>query len=184
MFRTFQEVEKSKITIGRILFFLMVLSVVGIILLLILAFLPQFYRLKDFFMYHTFTLNMILVGLIFVSAVYYVGFRNRTKNKYLGELIFKNDGLVINERNFLLSEIKSIRIIGNDIKGEFRGFVSKGSQNKIILKTINQEEVHTFFEQTTENNLRQIREILDVYYKMGILSESNFHNICNNTNYY
>ena len=183
-FRTFQQARKSKITFGKILITLVILDILAIIALLILAFLPQYYRMKDDFLYQTFTLNLVLVALLIISAIYYIGFRGKKKEKVSGLLELKENEIVLNGTSIPLADIQKVRIIGNDIKGEFRGFVSKGSQNQIIITKITSEELSSFFEQTIENPLRNSKNILDLYHDKGILSESNFTNIMNNTNYF
>ncbi len=183
-FRTFHQNPKRKITFGKILIALIILDIAAIIILLILAFLPQFYRMKDDFLFQTFTLNLVLVALLIMSAIYYIAFRGKAKKKISGMLEFHENEIILNGMHVPLTDIQKIRIIGNDIKGEFRGFVSKGSQNQIIITKKNREELSSFFEQTIENPLRNWEPILKIYKDKSLVSESNFSNIINNTNYF
>lgn len=183
MFRTVSRKKETKFTVGNLLLLLMGLTILSVIVVLIFTLLPPFFRIKDQLLESTFTLNMILVALIVLSAINYILFRNN-KGKIAGTLDFQNDKIMIDEKEFALSEIEKIRIIGNDIKGEFRGAMSKGAGNQLIITMKNGEKTDVYFEQTTENKLKNQKDILNVYHDEGKLSESNYQNILNNTNYY
>ena len=183
MFRTVSRKKETKFTVGNLLLLLMGLTILSVIVVLILTLLPPLFRIKDQLLESTFTLNMILVALIVLSAINYILFRNN-KGKIAGTLDFQNDKIMIDEKEFAISEIEKIRIIGNDIKGEFRGAMSKGVGNQLIITMKNGEKTDVYFEQTTENKLKYQKDILNVYHDEGKLSESNYQNILNNTNYY
>ena len=85
---------------------------------------------------------------------------------------------------YRLEHINKIRFVGNDVKGEFRGFISKGSNNQMILSLIDDVEKTFTFEQTTQRRLSGQKEILASYVAQGKLSKVNFDAIINNTNYF
>ena len=92
--------------------------------------------------------------------------------------------ITADEMIYSLEHIKNIRFIGNDIKGEFRGFISKGTGNEMILSLEGDIEKKFYFEQTSSNRLRDQKEILEGYVTQNKLSKTNFEMIMNNTNYY
>lgn len=98
-------------------------------------------------------------------------------------MTLRPDQVILDDAVYPVSQIQRLRFIGNDIRGDFRGFVSKGTENKVILES-NGSTVEFGFEQTPEQNLKNQSEILNRYRSAGILSEANLLNILNNTNYY
>ncbi len=183
MFRTLEIPRKSKFNPTRILLTLSAICIVIILLMYAVALFPQSYRIKDRILEATFPMNLTAIGLLILAALYYILFSKKS-GKLTGSMELRNDGITINGQEFKTDEIEKIRIIGNDIAGEFRGFVSKGTQNHIILHTKNGAEISTAFEQTKSNRLQDQREVLQSWYDQGILAEANYHNIINNTNYY
>lgn len=184
MFRTFQGIKKTNFTLGKILFFFIILDVLAIAGLLILALFPQFYRQKDTFLETTFTLNMVLIALFLLSALNYILFKGKKKASLAGMLEIRENEIVVNDQTLRLDELERMRFIGNDVKGDFRGHVSKGIGNEFIAKLKSGEQISVTFEQTRDNNLMGFKNILKGYYQRGLLSESNYQNIINNTNYY
>ncbi len=183
MFRTLEIPKKSKINPTRILLTLSAICVVIILLMYAVALFPQSYRIKDRILEATFPMNLTAIALLILAALYYILF-SKKKGMLTGEMELQDHGLTINGQHYDIEQIEKIRVIGNDIKGEFRGFVSKGTQNQIIIKTKNGEEITTAFEQTETNRLQDRKEVLQSWYEQGILAEANYHNIINNTNYY
>lgn len=183
MFRTLEIPRKSKFNPTRILLTLSAICIVIILMMYAVALFPQSYRMKDRILEATFPMNLTAIGLLILAALYYVLF-SKKKGNLTGEMEVSHDGVAINGQHYGVEEIEKIRVIGNDIKGEFRGFVSKGMQNQLILKTKAGEEISTGFEQTKANRLQDHKEVLKAWYERGILAEANYHNIINNTNYY
>lgn len=183
MFRTLKPFDQKKITLGKIFKILAIITGIVIVLTLILAMFPQFFRYKDRMLEATFTMNMVLIVLILLNFVNYILFRGKEGN-FMGNLELKENEIVLNGDSFPLENISKIRFIGNDIKGQFRGFSTKGTENSMILKTNNGQEIKVNFEQTLENNLKKYSEILKIYHNQNKLSEANYDNILNNTNYY
>ena len=183
IFKTVAASPKKKFSVGKLLVLLLILDILIIISLAIVAYLPQYHRTKDLILQSTFGFNIGLVVILFLIAIYYVFFRNKDK-KYLGTLELSEENIIINDKNYSLSEIGHLRIVGNDILGEFRGFKSKGTNNEIFIKLKNGEETSSNFVQTTERSLKKAKNILSIYHEKGILTESNLENILNNTNYY
>lgn len=183
MFRTMQPFDKNKMTSGKILRILMFVMIGVIVLTLLLAMIPQFFRYKDRMMEATFAMNMVLITLIILNFINYAVFKSK-KGNFIGNLELKDNGIVLNGENFSLENIDKIRFIGNDIKGQFRGFNTKGTENTVTLTTNDQRTVTSVFEQTTENNLKNYADVLKIYFEQHKLSQSNYENILNNTNYY
>jgi hypothetical protein len=184
MFRTFSPVKQKKFTIGKVLLFLMIADVIVIVGMLALAMFPQFYRKKDFLLESTFTLNMVLVGIFLLAALNYVIFNARSKSRPTGKIELLENEVVFEDRTIPLSQIEKIRIIGNDVKGDFRGFISKGIRNQLIVTLKDGTALQALFEQTKENSVLGKKDILAIYHQQGKLSDSNYQNILRNTNYY
>lgn len=144
----------------------------------------MFYRYRNQFTEISFTLNLILLGILIINALHYI-FIGRNQNLLpVGNLILEEKDIILNDEKIPVSNIKEIRFIGNDIKDDFRGFFSKGTNNKLIIKLKNSKEKSVHFLQTKENKLNRKKNILELYRNKGILSTANFQNILNNTNYY
>ncbi len=144
---------------------------------------PQMFRYKDYILESTFPLNLGFIVLLLLRALVYIFFKNKTRISD-GFLELKKDEIVLRNKNYPLSEIEKIRLIGNDIKGDFRGNIAKGTNNQIVLHLTNGEIVNSDFEQNAQTNLKQDEKILRNYLETQQLSEANFENIMNNTNYY
>lgn len=183
MFRTLQIQKYKKFSVTKILLTLSAICIAIILLMYAIALFPQSYRIKDRILEATFPMNLTAIGLLILAAVYYILF-SKKQGKFEGTLEIKNDGVSLNDRFISLQEIEKIRIIGNDIQGDFRGFVSRGTENQIFIRTINGEELTAAFEQTKDKQLKTFREELTSWYHAGKLAEANYRNILNNTNYY
>lgn len=183
IFKTVENNPNSKISLGKVLLALMALDALVIVGLVVAAYLPQNYRTKDTLLQMTFTFNIVMIILVLLCALYYVFFRAKRKS-YVGTAAFKEDVIELNGESFPLAEIKHLRFMGNDIRGEFRGFASKGTDNQVFITKGDGAVISSYFEQSTENNLKQAEKILEFYKQKGILTEANLDNILNNTNYY
>ncbi len=183
MFRTLQPFKQQKISITKVLAILTIVCGLCVLSLYILALFPNFFRYKDDFLELSFSIVVATMILFLLTGLSYVLLKGK-KGKLTGNLLLQENEIVLNDVNYPLSEIEKLRFIGNDVKGDFRGFQSKGTQNELIISLKNGQEIKTFFEQTSDNNLRSKKEILEKYHHQVKLSKSNFDNILNNTNYY
>ncbi len=184
MYRTFSKVAEKKFTIGKFLIILMVIDILVIVSLLILSLFPQFYRKKDFLLESTFTLNMVLIGIFLLAALNYVLFSARNRSQPTGQLAILEDKVVIDDKVISIDDVERIRLIGNDVKGDFRGFISKGIRNQMVITQTDGAVSQIIFEQTSANKLLDRKEVLAVWHQKGKLSDSNYQNILRNTNYY
>ncbi|MFC6269642.1 hypothetical protein [Frigoriflavimonas asaccharolytica] len=183
IFKTVAASPKKKFSVGKFLLLLLILDFLIIIALAIIAYLPQYHRTKDLILQSTFGFNIGLVVILFLLGIYYIFFRNKDKEA-IGTLQMMEEKIMINDTTFPIFEIENLRIVGNDILGEFRGFKSKGTNNEIFIILKNGEEISSNFVQTTETSLKNAENILNIYHEKGLLTESNLENILNNTNYY
>ena len=183
IFKTVDNKPKNKFTIGKLLSILFIVNQLIILGMVVVAYLPQYYRTRDVILQTTFGFNIFTIVILLLSAINYMFFRSKSK-KYVGNLEFKENEIILNATNYQLSEIKHLRFKGNDIRGEFRGFFSKGFDNQLFITRKNGEEISAYFEQTTEENLKNAEELLKKYHQNGILSEANLESIMTNSNYY
>ena len=183
MFRTFTKHKTSGFTFGKIIKILIKITFGVMILMYILAFFPQLFRYKDFILETNFKITLLLIALFIISWINFTFFTSKKDNS-TGELHLTENSILLNGREFPLENLQQIRFIGNDIRKDFRGFVTTGQNNEIVLKTDNGDEIRSFFEQTGENNLKNLKSVLEVYRAHNLLSKANFDNILNNTNYY
>ncbi|MDO3695946.1 hypothetical protein QVZ41_13930 [Wenyingzhuangia sp. chi5] len=91
--------------------------------------------------------------------------------EYIGKLILKEESILINDIEYKLEEITSIKIYSSDIKGkrvnntfEFTRHLSNGLDNEITLKLNNGELVKTHFLQTDENKIKFSEKYLINYH--------------------
>lgn len=182
-FRALQPVKKTSKAF-TIIKYATILLIVGIIISTIVLFLPPFFRLEDDIKAIIGGLIMLLLFVQVLRAFTYVLLKGKKISKYTGHLVLNSDSIAYNDEVFPLNTIEKIRFIGNDIKGDFRGFVGKGIDNQIQLTLKNQEEKTFFFEQTLEHNLKLAEENLNTYVDAKLLAKSNYDSIMNNTNYY
>lgn len=183
IFKTIADKPKRKFTFGKVLLALLFLVITTIGGLVVVAYLPQNHRIKDDVLQMTFGFNIAMIIILMFSAVYYVYFRNK-KRAVTGTLELKSTEILLNNQTFPISAVKHLRFVGNDILGEFRGYSTKGSNNEVFIELKTGEELSSAFMQTTTENLKIVEELLQEYYKIGILTESNLATILNNTNYY
>lgn len=182
-FQTFQKKKDQKITLGKFLNFLLIINAIIIIGIYIVAMFPQLFRYKDHLLQlnFIFIIGFMILFLLRVLVYIFLKAKNGTKK---GNLELRENTIILNEQEYPVSEIKYLRIVGNDIKGDFRGYISKGNNNELIIKMNSGEEIRSFFQQTQEKTLKNAEQLLATYKEKGILSEANFENILNDTNYY
>lgn len=183
MYRTLQPFQIKKLTTRKVLKILIMITIGLIVLVLGAAMIPQLFRYKDRLLEFSFVLNMVLIGLILLRVTHYMLYRAR-KGEFTGSLLLSKESIELNGNTYPISSLKKIRFIGNDIKGDFRGYDTKGTENQIILTQNDGAEVVSNFEQTVEKRLQDEHENLSAYRSAGKLSEANYDNILNNTNYY
>ena len=183
IFKTIADQPKRRFTLGKLLLALLFLVIAAILGLVVVAYLPQNHRIKDTVLQTTFGFNIAMIVILMFIAIYYIYFRNK-KRAVIGTLELKSTEIILNNQTFPISTIRHLRIVGNDILGEFRGYATKGSNNQIFIELISGDQISSSFMQTTTINLKSAAEILKKYHKLGILTESNLATILNNTNYY
>ena len=183
MFNLIQIQKTTKPSTSKFLQFLLIVNTVLALILFILTFIPALFRFEEKIGNYVFIAFVTEIVLLILVIVRYIFFNERTIS-YAGKLILNQDSIQINEEIFPLDNIRKIRFKGNDIKDDFRGYVSKGNKNFLYLTFNNGEEKEFQFEQTKENSLRNLEGLLKIYLDRKLLSESNLENILNNTNYY
>lgn len=176
--------RKSKNTlvgqIIRTLIFIMIFSILG---MLMLSLFPPLFRYKDEILERTFTMNMILIGLIIIGIIHFVFLRNKRKNQQIGNMSLHENYIRINGNDYPFEQIGKIRFIGNDIQGEFRGLIGYGQENAVFITLKNGQKMEFNFQQTTQNRLKEDIH-LPALFKHDILSKANYDSILSNTNYY
>ena len=182
-FRALQPVKKTSKAF-KIIKFATTFLFIAIAITTIILYLPPFFRLEDDIKAVLGGLIMLLLFVQVLRAFTYVLLKGKKIKNYTGHLILNLDSVAYNDEVFPISNIEKIRFIGNDIKGDFRGFVGKGIDNQIQITLKNQDEKTFFFEQTLEHNLKLAEENLNRYVDAKILAKSNYDSIMNNTNYY
>ncbi len=182
MFRTLQS-KKDKPKAFGIFKIATIITVLLMILSSLAVIYPPFFRYED-------ELKRLVAGCIFfilflqiVKALVFVFLKSKGA-KTTGDLILNENEITAEGMIYRLEHINKIRFVGNDVKGEFRGFISKGSNNQMILSLIDDVEKTFTFEQTTQRRLSGQKEILASYVAQGKLSKVNFDAIINNTNYF
>ncbi len=161
-----------------------IFAAVFVLMLLATAFIPSLYRFKETLNESVFVVFAIEMGIIVIAVLRYIFFREKGTVFTGGNLVLSEDSITADGQDYPLSELKKIRFVGNDIKGDFRGFVTKGTDNTLMITQKDGTETSWKFEQTENHQLKNDKIILQKYCDAGLLSESNFGNILNNTNYY
>lgn len=182
-FRALQPVTKKSKAFSIIKYATTIL-VIAIIITTIILFLPPFFRLEDDIKKILGGLIMLLLFVQILRAFTYVLLKGKKVKQYTGHLVLDSEFIAYNEQVYPIHDIENIRFIGNDIKGEFRGFVGKGIDNRIQITTTNKDEHVVFFEQIVDHNLKMAETQLKSYVDAKILSKTNYDSIMNNTNYY
>lgn len=183
MFRTFSPASTRPSAVGKFLRILIYLTIGVMIAVYIIALFPQLFRYKDLLLESNFKVTLVLIFLLVCLWLNYIFFNSKTVAA-AGNLSLKEEAIELNGTVYPLEELKNIRFIGNDIRNDFRGYISKGEKNSIALQLQDGTEVSSVFEQTQDENLKKYPELLSIYLNKGLLSKSNYQNILNNTNYY
>lgn len=183
MFRAIQPYPKKKITFTRVFAFLTGICAVVLLFLYAIALIPNLFRYKDVILEFSFKVVIATIATFLLTAISYILSKGKKRN-FSGNLELLPAEIILNNNSYTVSDLEKIRFIGNDIQGDFRGFKSFGTENELIMTLKNGQEIRTFFEQTNENKLQNQIEVLKSYRDQKILSEANFQNILNNTNYY
>ena len=182
MFRTIQVQEKKPI-ISSLLKILTILASITLILSSIAVFYPPFFRYEEDLKQIVGSSIFVILFIQIVRAFVYIFLKSRNA-KTTGDLILKENEITAEDMIYRLEHITKIRFVGNDVKGEFRGFISKGSNNKMILSLVDGVEKTFYFEQTKQRRLKNYNDILHSYVSQNKLSKVNYEAILNNTNYY
>ena len=119
------------------------------------------------------TTLLIIWVLSFVTFLISRFFLYEIENgEYKGSLILKEDSILINEIEYDLNEITSIKIYSSDKKGEFVNSVfefsrhlSNGLNNEITIELKNGEVIKTHFLQTEREKIKFSKNELISYYK-------------------
>lgn len=182
MFKTLHPSKKGN-KAASIIKFLNIIAIIALVGSSLAYFYKPFFRYED-------DIKQIIAGSIFLllfvqilKAITYILLRGKN-SKVKSYMLLSPNEITADEMIYSLDHIKNIRFIGNDIKGEFRGYISKGTGNQMILTLEGDMERVFYFEQTTDNRLRDQKEILEGYVEKNKLSKTNFEMIMNNTNYY
>ena len=182
VFKTLQPIKNGN-KVSKVLRYLNIIAFAALIGSTLAFFYKPLFRYED-------DIKEVMAGSIYLilfimvlRAISYVLLRSKS-SKTKSYLLLTPNEITADEMIYSLEHIKNIRFIGNDIKGEFRGFISKGTGNEMILSLEGDIEKKFYFEQTSNNRLRDQKEILEGYVTQNKLSKTNFEMIMNNTNYY
>ena len=119
----------------------------------------------------------LVFSLFRVNKVQYL------EGKFNGVLEFKNDEIIINNKNYGLKEINHIGLDAKDYRGfwgvaSFEGnlgdsYQSNGTDNQLKLTLTNNQKITINFEQITKNQLLNEKELLINYYRNGKFNYAN-----------
>ena len=180
MFRVLEKSKESKVKMSKILNF----TIIFLAIFLVVFFLATiFFWYIDFHKEIVFQVVGSLYGFTIVFKVIHHNFFQQKKAVFIGELQFKDSEIDVLNKIYPLEKISKIRIKGNDIKGDFRGLKSEGTNNELFIDLVNGDELTYFFQQTIENQLKNIL-VLKKYVADGKLAQLNYDSIIENTNYY
>jgi hypothetical protein len=167
MNNSFQIFERSNkifhFTKGNILFLLMIIT------LLINSMLDQ----------KVVILKYLAILSILVYVIYYLTecFRYQFLNgKFLGNVLFYENEIVINERKIEITEIKKIFLRTDDYVGRQRVYttttipMSNGTNNLVDLDLINGEKIKLFFKIDYENQVEELQPFIITLIKNEILT--------------
>ena len=180
MFRVLENQKENKVKVSKILNF---------IIIFLTVFIALFYIATIIYWYVDFQKEIVLklsggvLAFFIIFKILHHNFFKQKKEVFIGELIFKENQIEVLNEIYPLENISTIRIKGNDIKGEFTGLKSQGINNELFINLKNGNQLIYFFEQTTENKIKDIL-VLKNYVQEGKLAESNYESILANSNYY
>jgi hypothetical protein len=111
--------------------------------------------------------TIYIIGLLISTFFLY----QHKVGEFKGEIEFGMDSILINQKEYLITEIENISISATDIKGNFIGYsahfsrkLSNGLKNKITLKLKNGKEIKCNFLQTERKRIKNFKNILTSYY--------------------
>ena len=167
MNNSFQIFERSNkifhFTKGNILFLLMIIT------LLINSMLDQ----KVVFLKYLAILSMLVYGIYYLTECFRYQFLN---GKFLGNVLFYENEIVINERKIEITEIKKIFLRTDDYVGRQRVYttttipMSNGTNNLVDLDLINDEKIKLFFKIDYENQVEELQPFVLTLIKNEILT--------------
>jgi len=167
MNNSFQIFERSNkifhFTKGNILFLLMIIT------LLINSMLDQ----KVVFLKYLAILSMLVYGIYYLTECFRYQFLN---GKFLGNVLFYENEIVINERKIEITEIKKIFLRTDDYVGRQRVYttttipMSNGTNNLVDLDLKNGEKIKLFFKIDYENQVEELQPFVLTLIKNEILT--------------
>lgn len=181
MNNSFQIFERSNkifhFTKGNILFLLMIIT------LLINSMLDQ----KVVILKYLAILSILVYVIYYLSGCFRYQFLN---GKFLGNVLFYENEIVINERKIEITEIKKIFLRTDDYVGRQRVYttttipMSNGTNNLVDLDLINGEKIKLFFKIDYENQVEELQPFIITLIKNEILTREEGVKILNiNTDY-
>jgi len=113
------------------------------------------------------------------------------KGKFIGEIVFEKDKIILGEINYNLNEISKISFEKSyDIKGiatnhmiDFAPKKSNGLDNVVKIFLSNGEKLEFNFLQTKNRRLKNYKDTLIDYYKLGLIEWLQLLNILGINNY-
>lgn len=127
--------------------------------------------------------SILVIGGIFAFYVNHF-FQEEYKGTLSGTLTFFKDKIVIDEATYEISNILSIKLYCNDVKGEYQPsdirwdyMISNGVKNGIEILLKNGKRRAVFFQITCYGELLDMKEELGIYRDRGILSIDNYRDL-------
>lgn len=166
---------KSLITAGEALYILFI----G---LLLLELLNRYFNWNDVLSYYFGALAIGILVLLVILNFHYSGKYRSFSGKIVGDLIFKNDGILVNEDFIELNTIKKIEIKCDDYLGKDLGIgkklltspnLSMGINNYLIIHLSNtniQREV--YFQVESASEMEKYTSVFHNYIEKGKLDKS------------
>jgi hypothetical protein len=117
--------------------------------------------------------EILILGTIYIIGLLISNFflYQHKFGEFKGKIIFGIDSILINQKEYLISEIENISISATDIKGNFISYsfqfsrkLSNGLKNEITLKLKNGKEVKYNFLQTERKRIKYFKDALTSYY--------------------
>ena len=138
-------------------------------------------------------LLLLIMFLGFVGTIIYgISKYNKfvtLKGELNSDLEFKNDRIIINEKEYLIDVIQKIEINAFDYKGAYSGFrnfdgtLSNGVDNKLKIYVNANEKIQINFQQNFDNEIRKEKDILINYCNAGKFNYLNLLDILGINNY-
>jgi hypothetical protein len=136
-------------------------------------------------------LSIMLFGFV-GTIIYGISKYNKfvtLKGELNTDLEFKNDRIIINEKEYLINFIQKIELNACDYKGAYSGFrnfdgtLSNGVDNTLKIYLNDNDKIEINFQQNLENELRNEKDILLNYCNNGKLHYLNLLDILGINNY-